>query len=337
MVSTNLIGSGKAFKSVLEEIRMVAPLECSVLIQGETGTGKEVVARAIHDGGTRRHKPFIALNCAAIPGPLLESELFGHEKGAFTGAVAQTVGRFQAAHGGTLFLDEIGDMPLELQPKLLRVLQEQQFERIGSMRTTQVDVRIIAATNVHLQDMVDAKTFRADLFYRLNVFPLRLPALRERKEDIPSLVHHFVRMFSERVGKQIEHIPDSVLDLLSRHHWPGNIRELQNFVERAMITSPGATLTPRPGEIEMLLHSSENQRPKTLSDAERAHILQTLIETNWVIGGRNGAAARLGLPRTTLISRMQKLGLSRLSQSIDNRDFVLQTGLSDARSMQAVA
>jgi formate hydrogenlyase transcriptional activator len=185
--------------------------------------------------------------------------------------------------------------------------------------------------------MVDAKGFRADLFYRLNVFPLRLPALRERKEDIPSLVHHFVRMFSGRLGKHIEYIPDSVLDLLSRHHWPGNIRELQNFVERAIITSPGATLTPRPVEIEMLLHSSENQRPVTLSDAERAHILQTLIETNWVIGGRNGAAARLGLPRTTLISRMQKLGLSRLSQNIDSRDFVLQPGLSDARSMQAVA
>jgi formate hydrogenlyase transcriptional activator len=263
--------------------------------------------------------------------------LFGHEKGAFTGAVSQTVGRFHAAHGGTLFLDEIGDLPLELQPKLLRVLQEQQFERVGSTRTTQVDVRIIAATNLQLQDMVDAKTFRADLFYRLNVFPLRLPALRERKEDIPALVHHFVRMFSERLGKRIEYIPDSVLELLQRHRWPGNIRELQNFVERAIITSSGTTLTPRVAELELLLRSSENQRPKTLFDAERAYIVQTLNETNWVIGGRNGAAARLGLPRTTLISRMEKLGLSRISQSIKTGGFVMQTGLSDVGSTPALA
>jgi formate hydrogenlyase transcriptional activator len=337
MTTTNLIGSSKAFQNVLEEIEMVSPLECSVLIQGETGTGKDVVAKAIHEQGSRRHKPFIALNCAAIPSALLESELFGHEKGAFTGAVAQTVGRFQAAHGGTLFLDEIGDLPLELQPKLLRVLQEQQFERVGSTRTTRVDVRIIAATNLHLQEMVDAKTFRADLFYRLNVFPLRLPALRERKEDIPALVRYFVRLFSERLGKRIEYIPDSLLDALSRHDWPGNIRELQNFVERSIITSPNETLSPRPHELEHLLRSAQTQRPQTLFDAERQHIMQTLIETNWVIGGRNGAAARLGLPRTTLISRMQKLGLARGSQDVEQESFLSSNMLNGAHGIPALA
>src|SRR5580698_5843131 len=292
MVSTNLIGSSKAFKSVLEEVCMVAPLECSVLIQGETGTGKEVVARAIHDGGTRRHKPFIALNCAAIPGPLLESELFGHEKGAFTGAVAQTVGRFQAAHGGTLFLDEIGDMPLELQPKLLRVLQEQQFERIGSTRTLRADVRVVAATNQDLVRMVEEKTFRADLYYRLSVFPISLPPLRERKEDIPALVNYFVRRFSRRLGKSIDQVPDGVMEILQSYHWPGNIRELQNFIERSAIVTEGRVLSPRSTELKLLMQAAMPGPPQTLSDAARAHILGILKETNWTIGGHNGAAAR---------------------------------------------
>jgi formate hydrogenlyase transcriptional activator len=335
MTPTNLIGSGKAFTDVLEDIRMIAPLECSVLIQGETGTGKEVVARAIHNAGARRHKPFIALNCAAIPSALLESELFGHEKGAFTGAISQTVGRFQAAHGGTLFLDEIGDLPLELQPKLLRVLQEQQFERIGSTRTTQVDVRVIAATNSHLQDMVEERTFRADLFYRLNVFPLVMPTLRDRKDDIDELVHHFVRMYSGRMGKHIVHVPEVILDTLRSYHWPGNIRELQNFIERAIITSPGDTLSLRPGELELLSRRAPVQRPQTLVDAERAHIIQMLTETNWVVGGRDGAAARLGLPRTTLIYRMQKLGLSKKPQGETPLAFGLSRAFSGSLSDSA--
>lgn len=334
-MSKSLIGSGKAFTNVLEEIRMVAPLECSVLIQGETGTGKEVVARAIHNEGKRHDRPFIALNCAAVPSALLESELFGHEKGTYTGAVSQTVGRFQAAQGGTLFLDEIGDLPLELQPKLLRVLQEQQFEHVGSVRTTQADVRVIAATNLPLQEMVEKKLFRADLFYRLSVFPLALPPLRDRKDDIDELVHHFVRIYSVRLGKDIVHVPEAVLDMMRNYHWPGNIRELQNFIERAIITSPGDTLSPRPGELELLSRCPPVQRVRTLLDAERAHIIQTLTETNWVVGGRNGAAARLGLPRTTLISRMQKLGLSR-KQSEPPIDFSLPE-YSDSQSGQVLS
>lgn len=335
MISTNLIGSGKAFRNLVEEIRIVAPINCTVLIQGETGTGKEVVARAIHDEGSRCGKPFVTLNCAAIPTALLESELFGHEKGAFTGAVSKTIGRFQAAHGGTLFLDEIGDLPLELQPKLLRVLQEQQFERLGSTRTTHVDVRVIAATSLHLKEMVDEKTFRADLFYRLNVFPILLTPLRDRKEDIPLLVGHFVRKFSERLGKRINNVPDTVLELLSYHDWPGNIRELQNFVERAIITSPADTLLPRAGELESLSHSSHIRHHQSLYDAERAHIARTLVEANWVLGGRNGAAYRLGLPRTTLISRMQRLGLSRTPQGVADIGLARRTAISDSQMGQA--
>jgi formate hydrogenlyase transcriptional activator len=337
MISKSLIGSGKAFTNVLEEIRMVAPLECSVLIQGETGTGKEVVARAIHNEGKRRDRPFIALNCAAIPSALLESELFGHEKGASTGAVSQTVGRFQAAQGGTLFLDEIGDLPLELQPKLLRILQEQQFEHVGSVRTIQADVRVIAATNLPLQEMVEKKLFRADLFYRLSVFPLALPPLRDRKDDIDELVRHFVRIYSARLGKDIVHVPEAVLDMMRGYHWPGNIRELQNFIERAIITSSGDTLSPRPGELELLSRCPPVQRVRTLLDAERAHIIQTLTETNWVVGGRNGAAARLGLPRTTLISRMQKLGLLRKRSDPPSIDFSLPQSFSDSQSGQVLS
>lgn len=323
MISKNMIGSSKAFRAVIEDISMVAPIDCAVLIQGETGTGKEVVARAIHDSGPRSSRPFVAINCAAIPGSLLESELFGHEKGAFTGAVTQTVGRFLAAHGGTLFLDEVGDIPLDLQPKLLRVLQEHQFERLGSNRTTNIDVRIIAATNLDLQKMVDAKTFRADLYYRLNVFPIALPPLRSRKEDIPLLVRHFVELLGPKLGRRVDHIPAIVLDYLERHHWPGNIRELQNFVERSLITSTGNTLTPRMNELQSILSPPLKESPKTLVDAERAHIQHALYETNWTIGGAGGAAAWLGLPRTTLISRMHRLGIAKPPRTPAERELFL--------------
>ena len=310
MAVLDLIGSSEKFQDVLDEVRVVAQAECSVLLHGETGTGKEVIAHAIHDSSPRQRGPFVALNCAAIPGPLLESELFGHEKGAFTGAIAQTIGRFQAAHGGTLFLDEIGDLPLELQPKLLRVLQEQQYERLGSTRTIRTDVRVIAATNQDLSRMVEEKTFRADLYYRLSVFPINLPPLRERKDDIPSLVNYFMRRFSRQMGKSIDQVPDGVMEILQSYHWPGNIRELQNFIERSAIVTQGRVLSPRSTELKLLMQAAMPGPPQTLSDAERAHILEILKETKWTIGGHDGAAARLGVPRTTLISRMQKLGIA---------------------------
>jgi formate hydrogenlyase transcriptional activator len=291
-------------------------VDCAVLVQGETGTGKEVIAQAIHDASPRRHNRFVALNCAAIPAALLESELFGHERGAFTGAVTQTVGRFQAADHGTIFLDEIGDLPLELQPKLLRVLQEQQFERLGGGRTFQIDVRVIAATNQDLWRMVQERTFRADLYYRLNVFPITLPALREREEDVPLLVEHFVRRFAQRQGKSIDQIPDEVMEALKSHDWPGNIRELQNFIERAVIMTTGPVLTPQMEEL--VKQDAISGAVRTLADAERAHITSTLDETNWVVGGRHGAAARLGLPRTTLIALMQRLGISR--EAVQSRE-----------------
>jgi formate hydrogenlyase transcriptional activator len=310
MTLSELIGSSARFQAVLDDVRIVASAECAVLIQGETGTGKEVIARAIHDSGPRQKGPFVALNCAAIPAALLESELFGHERGAFTGAVTQTVGRFQAANGGTLFLDEIGDLPPELQPKLLRVLQEQQYERLGSTRTMQANVRIIAATNQDLWHMVEEKAFRADLYYRLGVFPINLPPLRERRDDIPLLAGYFVRKLSRQMNKSIDHIPAEVMDVLRSYHWPGNIRELQNFVERSVLVSQDRVLSPRVAELKALLHASQSAPTQTLVDAERTHIMGILKETNWVVGGRNGAAARLGLPRTTLITRMQKLGIS---------------------------
>jgi formate hydrogenlyase transcriptional activator len=316
MTIPDLIGSSERFQALLEDVRVVAPAECAVLVQGETGTGKEVIARAIHNSGPRQRGPFVALNCAAIPGALLESELFGHERGAFTGAVEQTIGRFQAAHGGTLFLDEIGDLPLELQPKLLRVLQEQQYERLGSTRTLRADVRAIAATNQDLWRMVEEKTFRADLYYRLSVFPISLPPLRERKDDIPSLVKHFVQRFSRQMSKSIDEVPDGVMEIIKRHHWPGNIRELQNFIERSVIMTSGRVLSPRITELKLLMQATVSAPSQTLSDAERAHIIGILREANWVVGGRDGAAARLGLPRTTLISRMQKLGISRKPGSL---------------------
>jgi formate hydrogenlyase transcriptional activator len=333
----SLIGSSKAFRIVLNDIQIVAPLDCAVLIQGETGTGKEVVAQAIHNSGPRRNRPFVAINCAAIPAALLESELFGHEKGAFTGAVTQTAGRFHAAHGGTLFLDEIGDLPLELQPKLLRVLQEQQFERLGSTRSTHVDVRIVAATNLQLHEMVSEKRFRADLYYRLNVFPITLPALRDRKEDIPLLIQHFLEDFSRRLHKRIDRVPIALLEQLMEHHWPGNIRELQNFVERAMITSPSSTLSPRSSELQNLLLAARRSTPITLTDAERAHIERILIESNWTLSGRNGAAARLGLPRTTLISRMQRLGITRPARKEQPDAILTHAGFSSGISEQPFA
>src|SRR5262245_8737358 len=303
-----LIGNSVAFEEVTEAIAMVAPVDTAVLLLGETGTGKEVIARAIHDAGPRRHQRFVAVNCAAIPVSLLESELFGHERGAFTGAVSQSVGRFQAADRGTLFLDEVGDLPLELQPKLLRALQERQIERLGSGgRATSVDVRVIAATNQDLEAMVEQRAFRADLFYRLNVFPIRVPPLRERAEDVPPLIAHFVRRFAERHGRRVLEIPDEVIANLKQYSWPGNVRELQNVIERAVVATTGPTLRlPWPERrTERAVSSS-----RTLAQVEREHILATLQETNWVLGGWNGAAARLGLSRTTLISRMQRLGIS---------------------------
>jgi len=307
-----VIGNSSALEAVLEQIERVAPTGSTVLIQGETGTGKELIAHAIHNLSSRAGRPFVRLNCAAIPLDLLESELFGHEKGAFTGAIAQKIGRFELADKGTLFLDEIGDIPQALQPKLLRVLQEQEFERLGSARTHQVDVRLVAATNRDLTDMVKRNEFRSDLYYRLNVFPVMLPPLRERREDIPALVMHFAEIFGRRMGKQIEHIPPSTMSSISSYHWPGNIRELQNLIERAVILSNDGVLPnslPETGAQHVVVNAPHT----TLRDSERALILRTLEAVGWVIGGPKGAAAKLGLKRTTLIHKMQKLGISRPS------------------------
>ncbi len=306
-----MIGESARFKAVLKEVRLVAPADCAVLIQGETGTGKELIARAVHNHSLRSNGPFVTLNCAAIPSGLLESELFGHERGAFTGAFSPRIGRLQSAHKGTLFLDEIGELPLELQPKLLRALQEQEFERLGSSQTIRVDVRVVAATNQNLAEMVSERRFRADLYYRLNVFPIVLPALRDRAEDIPILVRHFVHEFSRRMNKTIDGIPQHVIDALCLHDWPGNIRELQNFVERAVLFTDGRLLSPPLSQLTRRMPSTRGESAMTLAEMERAHIRETLQETGWVVGGRTGAAARLGLARTTLIARMQKLGISR--------------------------
>src|SRR5580700_10912512 len=312
MTSLDLIGSSPKFRTLMADVERVAPADSAVLIQGETGTGKEVIARAIHEASPRRNKRFVALNCAAIPGALLESELFGHERGAFTGAWAQTQGRFQMADGGTLFLDEIGDMPLELQPKLLRVLQEREFERLGSGQTVRVNVRVVAATNQDLDQLVNKKLFRADLFYRLNVIPLFLPPLRERVQDIPALTEFFVAKYAASLNKPIDVIPDEVIAVLKAHDWPGNIRELQNFIERAVLFSPGSVLRlplDLKYTLKQTLKQSAESDPRTLADADREHILETLNQTNWLIGGQDGAANRLGLPRTTLIYKMRKLGI----------------------------
>jgi transcriptional regulator with GAF, ATPase, and Fis domain len=306
-----VIGSSPALEAVLEQVERVAPTGSTVLIQGETGTGKELIAQAIHNISSRCGRPFIRLNCAAIPLDLLESELFGHEKGAFTGAIAQKIGRFELADKGTLFLDEVGDIPSALQPKLLRVLQEQEFERLGSGRTHQVDVRLVAATNRDLTEMVSRGEFRGDLYYRLNVFPILLPPLRERREDIQALVTHFVEILGRRMGREIEHIPPETMSALISYQWPGNIRELQNLIERAVILSNDGVL-PNP-----LPAATPEQRPAfslgatTLRDSERTLILGTLETVGWIIGGPKGAAAKLGLKRTTLIHKMQKLGISR--------------------------
>ena len=308
-----LIGNSPALEEVLEQVERVAPTDSTVLVQGETGTGKELIARAIHNISSRCGRPFVKLNCAAIPLDLLESELFGHEKGAFTGAIAQKLGRFEMADKGTLFLDEVGDIPLALQPKLLRVLQEQEFERLGSTRTHQVDVRLVAATNRDLADMVKRGTFRSDLYYRLNVFPVLLPPLRERREDISPLVTHFVETLGRKMGKQIEHIPPETLSALASYSWPGNIRELQNFIERSVILSSGTVLCPPLAELERC-PKADSMEAVTLEEAERDHIRKTLEQTRWVVGGPNGAAARLGIKRSTLYFRMQKLGISRANK-----------------------
>ena len=333
-----IVGESAALRDVLKKAETVAPTDSTVLIRGETGTGKELIARALHDLSPRKGRTFVKLNCAAIPTGLLESELFGHEKGAFTGAISQKIGRFELAHKGTLFLDEVGDIPPELQPKLLRVLQEQEFERLGSTRTIKVDVRLVAATNRDLAAMVAEGQFRNDLYYRLNVFPLVLPPLRERPHDIPKLVRHFTQQFARRMDRRIEEIPTVVMQALVRYPWPGNVRELQNVIERAVILSPGPALQVPLGDLEIRGQKSEDRptsdfRPPTsghpltsdfrsatsgtptsgltLADAEREHILGALRETGWVLGGPKGAAAQLGMKRSTLRWKMKRLGISR--------------------------
>jgi formate hydrogenlyase transcriptional activator len=307
-----IVGESPALKTALSLVSVVAPTDSSVLILGETGTGKELVARAIHKLGSRSEKGFVKLNCAAIPLGLLESELFGHEKGAFTGAIAQKTGRFELADKGTLFLDEVGDIPLELQAKLLRVLQEQEFERLGSNRTHKVDVRLIAATHRDLPAMVKQGTFREDLYYRLKVFPIQVPALRQRTGDIPRLVWHFTALYAQRMNKRIDVIPADSMDALARYPWPGNIRELQNFIERAVILSPQSTLRAPTSELEPFQSRKETNVPMNgLAEVERDHILRALEASNWVIGGQSGAAARLGMKRTSLAYRMKKLRIRR--------------------------
>lgn len=320
-----IIGNSSALEAVLEQVACVAPTDSTVLIQGETGTGKELIAHAIHNASPRCGRALIKLNCAAIPLDLLESELFGHERGAFTGAIAQKIGRFELADGGTLFLDEVGDIPAALQPKLLRVLQEQEFERLGSGRTHKVDVRLVAATNRDLLEMVTRNEFRSDLYYRLNVFPISLPPLRQRREDIRALVEHFVEIFSRRMGRHIRHIPPETMAAFSSYPWPGNIRELQNLVERAVILAQDGVLPnplpklvvargqapPIETQTETMSKDPEPSPPITLRDSERALIIQTLEATGWRIGGQSGAAIQLGLNRTTLLCRMKKLGIER--------------------------
>jgi len=318
-----IIGTSTSLRRVLKEVGTVAPTDSTVLIYGETGTGKELIARAIHDLSPRSAKPFVKLNCAAIPTGLLESELFGHEKGAFTGAIAQRIGRFEVADGGTIFLDEIGEIPLELQTKLLRVLQEREFERLGSSRTLRTDARLIAATNRDLEVMVAEQKFRSDLFFRLNVFPVHVPPLRERQGDIPLLVRHFAQQFSRRMKKVMETIPSAAMDALCRYHWPGNIRELQNVIERAVIISAGPALSVDVADLKSPKVSHPEERAATpnsatngalhhlLEETERQQVLQALKQCNWVVAGPHGAAALLGINRSTLQVRIRKLGISR--------------------------
>ncbi len=308
-----IVGDSRALNLVLKEVQTVAATDSTVLILGETGSGKELVARALHNRSDRRERTFVKLNCAAIPTGLLESELFGHEKGAFTGAIATKIGRFELADRGTIFLDEVGEIPPELQVKLLRVLQEQEFERLGSTRTIRVNVRIIAATNRDLDQMVEEQKFRSDLYYRLKVFPITVPPLRDRVEDIPMLVRHFTQKFAQRMKKQIETIPSEAMKALQTYHWPGNVRELENFIERAVILTQGQDLFVSIGELKWLPSHTKNSGTTTLEQAEREHILKALHKMNWTIGGPAGAAAKLGMKRTTLQSKMQKLGISRPS------------------------
>ncbi len=309
-----IIGSSATLRNVLNMVRIVAPTGATVLINGETGTGKELIAEAIHKCSDRSNGPFIKVNCAAIPAGLLESELFGHERGAFTGAVARSLGRFERAHRGTLFLDEIGDLPLELQPKLLRVMQERRFERLGGSATIHADVRVICATHRNLVEMTNERQFRADLFYRLSVFPIELPPLRERTEDIRLLAHHFAMDYSARMRRRIREVSEDFIADLMRYSWPGNVRELQNVIERSVILSTGVVLYGRLPELtHMTLAGAAYSKPSaavTLNEAQGSHILETLQQTNGVVGGPNGAAARLGLPRTTLIAKMKRLGIT---------------------------
>jgi len=320
-----IVGESPSLKAILMKAERVAPTDSTVLILGETGTGKELIARAIHNLSQRCGRPFVKLNCAAIPADLLENELFGHEKGAFTGAVTQGVGRFEMAHTGTLFLDEVGDLPLSLQPKLLRVLQEGEFERLGGTRTHQTDVRLVAATHCDLTKMVKRGQFRSDLYYRLNVFPLTLPPLRERPEDIPMLVWHFVRVYARRIGKRIDHIPSETIAAFNSYPWPGNIRELQNLIERAIILANNGTL-PNPIPQPDRIRPETESVPSSFRESQRALILRTLEECGWIIGGPQGAAAKLGLKRTTLITKMRHFGISRLqstaeASNIQHQDF----------------
>jgi len=318
-----IVGKSPALEAVLEQVERVAPTDSTVLIQGETGTGKELIAQAIHNVSGRYGRPYVKLNCAAIPFDLLESELFGHERGAFTGAIAQKIGRFELADKGTLFLDEVGDIPLALQPKLLRVLQEQEFERLGSGRTHRVDVRLVAATHRNLSEMVARDQFRSDLYYRLNVFPIVLPPLRERREDVALLVSHFVEVFSRRMGKEITNIPTEALDAFTSYAWPGNVRELQNLIERAVIRSDNGVLanpllSPDRNVVGTNAIKVNLVGPEvTFEDSQRSLILQALHASGWIVGGPRGAAARLRLKRTTLISKMKKLGISRPARQVE--------------------
>src|ERR1700678_3991593 len=322
-----IIGRSSVLRRVLQMVETVAWGDSTVLLLGETGTGKELIARAIHNHSPRADRPFVKLNCAAIPTGLLESELFGHERGSFTGAIAQKIGRLELAHHGSLFLDEIGDIRLELQPKLLRVLQEREFERLGSTRTQKVDVRVVAATHRDLEGMILEKQFRSDLYYRVNVFPIQVPPLRERPEDIPLLVQHFVQQAARRLCKTIDTIPSETVDALIRYRWPGNIRELENVIERAVILSPGPVLQLSLRDLNSRIAPGQNAGcHQTLEEVERNHILKTLKETRWVLSGPGGAAARLGLNRSTLYFRMKKLGIARSIDSCSELQKVVVMG-----------
>jgi formate hydrogenlyase transcriptional activator len=316
-----IVGQSSSLRALLRDVAIVSPTTATVLIQGETGTGKELIAHAIHRASPRRQGAFVKVNCAAIPSTLLESELFGHERGAFTGAIARKIGRLELAHEGTLFLDEVGDLPLELQPKLHRVLQEHEFERLGGTQTRRVNVRIVAATSRDLSEMIEKHEFRSDLYYRLNVFPVRLPPLRDRREDVPLLVQHFMTRYSRQMGRLVDTVPERTMECLIGYAWPGNIRELQNLIERAVILSPGKLLHPPLDGIEqsaMNGNAIAPGQPVTLEDCERQHILKTLDETHWLVGGPHGAATVLGMKRTTLISKMGKLGIARKATAQPN-------------------